>query len=115
MVAGIENDIDEIEDEVFDGSADVSRRVYELTREVIAFQRATKPLVPMLEQLIVDPEVDDEERRYLRNVQDHALRLQEQADGFRQLLQNILNVNLTLETKALSEASHQQNEEIKKR
>ena len=50
----------------------------------------------------------------MRNVQDHALRLQEQADGFRQLLQNILNVNLTLETKALSEASHKQDEEIKK-
>ena len=70
--------------------------------------------MPMLEQLIGDPAVDDEERRYLRDVQDHALRLQEQADGFRQLLQNILNVNLTLETKALSEASHLQNEEVKK-
>ena len=114
VVAGVENDIDEIEDEVFGGKTDVSRRVYELTSEVIAFQRATKPLMPMLEQLIGDPAVDDEERRYLRNVQDHALRLQEQADGFRQLLQNILNINLTLETKALSEASHLQNEEVKK-
>jgi magnesium transporter len=114
VVAGIENDIDEIEDEVFGGSADVSRRVYELTREVIAFQRATKPLAPMLEQLMADPGVDDEERRYVRNVQDHALRLQEHADGFRQLLQNILDVNLTLETKALSEASHKQDEEVKK-
>jgi magnesium transporter len=114
VVAGVENDIDEIEDEVFGGSTDVSRRVYELTREVIAFQRAAKPLIPMLEQLMAEPRVDDEERRYLRNVQDHALRLQEQADGFRQLLQNILNVNLTLETKTLSEASHKQNEEVKK-
>ena len=114
VVAGVENDIDEIEDEVFGGSVDVSRRVYELTREVIAFQRATKPLMPMLEQLMSDPAVDDEERRYLRNVQDHALRLHEQADSFRQLLQNILNINLTLETKALSEASHKQDEEVKK-
>ena len=61
-----------------------------------------------------DAGVDDEERRYLRDVQDHALRVQEQADGFRELLQNILNVNLTLETKALSEASNAQNEEVKK-
>jgi magnesium transporter len=114
VVSGVENDIDEIEDEVFGGSVDVSRRVYELTREVIAFQRATKPLMPMLEQLMSDAAVDDEERRYLRNVQDHALRLQEQADSFRHLLQNILNVNLTLETKALSEASHKQGEEVKK-
>jgi magnesium transporter len=42
------------------------------------------------------------------------LRVQEQVDGFRQLLQSILNVNLTLETKALSEASIRQNEEVKK-
>ena len=114
VVAGVENDIDEIEDEVFGGSADVSRRVYQLTREVIAIQRAAKPLVPMLEQLMTGLGADDEGRRYLRHVHDHALRLQEQADGFRQLLQNILNINLTLETKALGEASHKQNEEIER-
>ena len=105
VVAGIENDIDEIEDDVFDGSPNVSRRIYELTREVIAFQRATKPLPPILDELMRAPRVDDEERRYLRDVQDHALRVQEQADGFRELLQNILSVNLTLETKALSEVA----------
>jgi magnesium transporter len=114
VVAGVENDIDEIEDELFDAAADASRRIYELTREVINFQRAIKPLPGMLEQLMAGPGVDDEERRYLRDVQDHSLRLQGQADGFRQLLQNILNVNLTLETKALSEVSNAQNEAVKK-
>jgi magnesium transporter len=114
VVAGVENDIDEIEDEVFDGSAGASRRVYELTREVIDFQRATKPLIPILEGLMADSDVGEEERRYVRDVLDHALRVQEQVDGFRQLLQSILNVNLTLETKALSEASIRQNEEVKK-
>jgi magnesium transporter len=114
VLAGVENDIDEIEDEVFGAGADVSRRIYELTREVIAFQRAAKPLVAMLEQLMAAPGVDDDERSYLRDVQDHALRLQEQADGFRALLQNILNVNLTLETKTLSEVGNRQNEEVKK-
>jgi magnesium transporter len=47
VVAGVENDVDEIEDDVFDGSPNVSRRIYELTREVIEFQRATKPLAPI--------------------------------------------------------------------
>ena len=42
VVAGVENDIDEIEDQVFDGGIrDDLTRIYELTREVIAFQRAT--------------------------------------------------------------------------
>jgi magnesium transporter len=114
VVRGVENDIDEIEDEVFDAAADASRRIYELTREVINFQRAINPLPGMLDQLMAAGGADDEERRYLRDVQDHALRLQEQTDAFRQLLQNILNVNLTLETKALSEVSNAQNEEVKK-
>jgi magnesium transporter len=114
VVAGVENDIDEIEGEVFQGSRGVSRRIYELTREVILFQRAIKPLVPILGRLMDAPDVDEEEKRYLRDVQDHALRIQEQADNFRDLLQNILSVNLTLETKALSETSNAQNEEVKK-
>jgi magnesium transporter len=114
VISGIENDIDEIENEVFDGSPSVSRRIYELAREVIAFQRATKPLVEILDELMAHNQVGDEERRYLRDVHDHALRVQERADSFRELLQNILSVNLTLETKALSEASNAQNEEVKK-
>ncbi len=116
VVAGLENDIDEIEDDVFgtETSPGVSQRIYELTREVIAFQRAIKPLVPMLERLMEAPDVDDEERRYLRDVLDHALKLEDHADGFRDLLQNILSTNLTLETKALSEVSYRQNEQVKK-
>ncbi len=114
VAAGIENDIDEIVDQVFGEGGDASKRTYELTREVIAFQRAIKPLVPMLEELMEEPGVEDDERRYLRVVQDHALRLEEQSDAFRTLLDNVLRVNLTLETKALSEASHAQTEEVKR-
>src|SRR5688572_5175066 len=64
---------------------------------------------------------DPELQRYLRDVQDHALRVTEQVAAFRELLQNILSVNLTLvglqqneEVKALSEASIAQNNEVKK-
>jgi magnesium transporter len=114
VVAGLQNDVDEIEDEVFGASPTVSRRIYELTREVIGFQRATAPLEGILAQLMDEPGVDDEQHRYLRDVHDHAIRVQEHADAFRVLLQNILSVNLTLETKALSEASHAQNEQVKR-
>lgn len=114
VVSGIENDIDEIENEVFGETQNVSRRIYELTREVIGFQRATKPIAPILHGLMSVPGLHDEERAYLRDVQDHALRVQEQADNFRELLNNIFNVNLTLETKALNEASNATNDEVKK-
>jgi magnesium transporter len=124
VVRGLENDIDEIEVEVFSGNAGVSRRIYELSREVIEFQRAIKPLPGILGRLIAGFEkynVDPELQRYLRDVQDHAIRVVEQVDGFRDLLQNILSVNLTLvglqqneEVKALTEASIEQNNEVKK-
>ncbi len=114
VVAGLQNDIDEIENDVFDGSPTVSRRIYELAREVIEFHRATKPLDPMLKGLMDAPGVADEERAHIRDVEDHALRIEEQVSGFRELLQNILSVNLTLETKALSEAANTTNEEVKK-
>ena len=124
VVEGLENDIDEIEDEVFSGNAGVSRRIYELSREVIEFQRATQPLPGMLAGLIEGFEkhgVDPELQRYLRDVQDHTLRVVEQVDGFRELLHNILNVNFTLvglsqneEVKTLTEASIAQNDQVKK-
>jgi len=48
VVRGLQNDIDEIQTEVFGGDPQVSRRIYELSREVIEFQRATRPLLSML-------------------------------------------------------------------
>jgi magnesium transporter len=124
VVRGLENDIDEIETEVFSGNAGVSRRTYELSREVIEFQRAVEPLSGILAALTAGFEkygIDEELRRYLRDVQDHAIQVSERVEGFRQLLQNILSVNLTLvsvqqneEVKNLTEASIEQNEEVKK-
>ena len=124
VVAGLENDIDEIEDQVFEGDPEVSRRIYELFREVIEFQRATRPLLKILGDLSGGFQkygVDEELQRYLRDVQDHTIRIVERVDGFRALLQNILTVNATLvgqrqneETQRLTEASLQQNEEVKR-
>jgi magnesium transporter len=124
VVAGLQNDIDEIETEVFRGDPKVSRRIYELSREVIEFQRATRPLVAVLEGLVGGFDkygIDEELRRYLRDVTDHATTVMERVDGFRQMLQDILTVNATLvgqaqneEMKGLTEASYAQNEDIKK-
>jgi magnesium transporter len=46
-------------------------------------------------------------RRYLRDVRDHLLRVVERVEGFRELLNNILSVNLTM-------VGINQNEEVKK-
>jgi magnesium transporter len=124
VIAGLENDIDEIEDQLFQSDATVSRRIYDLSREVIEFQRATHPLCEILTALEVGfdkYEVDVELQRNLRDVADHALRITERADAFRVLLQSALTVNSTLvsqrqndEMRSLTEASLSQNEEVKK-
>src|SRR5664280_3190915 len=124
VVAGLENDIDEIEDQLFKGDPSVSRRIYDLSREVIEFQRATHPLRDMLsglEQGFDKYKVDIELRRKLRDVADHVERVVERGDAFRELLQNALTVNATLvaqqqneEMRALTETSLAQNEEVKK-
>ncbi|TFC01568.1 magnesium and cobalt transport protein CorA [Cryobacterium mannosilyticum] len=124
VVAGLENDIDEIEDQLFDGDQEVSRRIYALSREVIEFQRATQPLVGMLEALqrgFDKYSVDVELHHHLRDVLDHTLRVAERGDAFRQLLDNALIVHSTLvtqrqndETRRLSETSLAQSEEVKK-
>ena len=124
VVAGLENDIDEIEDELFGANPDVARRIYELSREVIEFQRATHPLRAMLEALQRGSEkyeLEGELQARLRDVQDHVIRVVERVDAFRVLLQNALSVNATLvgqrqneEMRHLSESSLAQNEEVKK-
>jgi magnesium transporter len=124
VVAGLENDIDEIEDQLFKIDPSVSRRIYDLSREVIAFQRATQPLLGILSALedgFDKYEVDVELRRKLRDVTDHAIRIIDHADSFRTLLQSALTVNTTLvsqqqneEMRTLTQASFSQNEEVKK-
>jgi magnesium transporter len=124
IVAGLENDIDQIEDQLFNGDHAVARRIYELTREVIGFQRATHPLIEMLQALeagFEQYEIDVELRRNLRDVRDHVERVVERADGFRALLQNLLSVQTSLvaqqqndEMRSLTISSLDQNEEVKK-
>jgi len=124
VVTGLENDIDEIETQVFSGDPQVSRRIYELSREVIEFQRAAQPLVGVLTALeggFDKYEIDEELQRYLRDVADHLTLVVERVEGFRQLLRDMLAVNATLvaqkqneEMKLMTEASNAQNEEVKK-
>ena len=119
VVAGLENDIDEIEDQLFGDSDDdaLSRRIYELSREVINFQRAVHPLSGMLEWLRRGSEkyrIDEELQRSLRDVLDHTIRVNERVDSFRAILENALTVQSALVARRHSEAGLAQNDEIKK-
>ena len=118
VVAGLANDIDEIETQVFDGDPKVSRRIYELNREVIEFERAVSPLTAIIQTLasgFADGYVGEVLEQYLRDVADHVTQVKERIEEFRVLLRDILAVNTSLvgqrqaeESRALSEASNKQ-------
>lgn len=124
VVAGLENDVDEIEDDLFAADPGVSRRIYELSRQVIMFQRATAPLVGILQSLMAateDHRLEPELQDHYRDVLDHVLRLSERIAAFRALLQNALAVNAALvaqrqndEMRLLTESSIAQNEQVKR-
>ncbi|MCP2265045.1 magnesium and cobalt transport protein CorA [Promicromonospora thailandica] len=124
VVAGLDHDIDEIESDVWGGAPDVSRRIYELSREVIDFQRAVRPEQKVCASLAKGADkydVDPELQAYLRDVADHLTEVADRIEVFRAALRDILTVAATLvaqrqneEMKHLSEVSIRQGEEVKK-
>ena len=98
VVDGIDNDIGEVETQIFAERADSTQRIYFLKREVIEFHHATSPLLSPLESLErgAFPNMDEQLRRYFRDVADHARRVNEQVTAQRELLTSILEANLAL-------------------
>ncbi len=118
VIRGVENDIDEIEDALFsDTRMALSRRIYELSSEVIAFQRGTQPLAGMLDALQRGGEkygVDVELQRLLRDVADHVIQVTDRIASFRAILTNALTVNATIVTQRQTETALEQNDQVKK-
>ncbi|WIY82393.1 magnesium/cobalt transporter CorA [Propionimicrobium sp. PCR01-08-3] len=124
VLEGLANDVEEIEDQVFTGSAGVSRRIYELSQEVVDFHEAVRPLRAIIGGLaggFSKYEVSDDLQEYLRDVADHSARALEEIEGFRTTLRDVLSLNAALvaqrqneEMKSLAEASNAQNEDMKK-
>jgi magnesium transporter len=126
VVEGLQDDIDQIEEQVFGGDAGVSKRIYQLTREVIAFHRAVEPLRDIFAQMRWrfgknGEHTDVELRRRMRDVEDHYTRVLERVENFRALLTNLVNVQATLvaqrqneEMARMTEAGFEQNEQVKR-
>ena len=96
---GIDDDIEEVETDVFDGDTPApTSRIYHLKREVIEFHRAVYPLLSPLESLQrgAYERVPEELRRYFRDVHDHARRVDEIVNSQRELLTSVLEANLAL-------------------
>ncbi|MEU5235338.1 magnesium and cobalt transport protein CorA [Streptomyces lydicus] len=118
----VQDDIDEVEIDVFSsgtngkgngtkGSAKGgdAGRIYQLKREVLEFKRAVSPLLRPMQLLSERPMrlVDSDIQKYFRDVADHLARVNEQVLSFDDLLNSILQANL-------SQAAVAQNEDMRK-
>jgi magnesium transporter len=110
VLAGVEDDIEEVEEQVFSPErTNVGPRVYHLKSEVLDFHRSTSPLIDPLDQLAVgfDGHIPEDMQTYFRDVFDHLVRINDQVDTFREMLNAVLSANLT-------QVTVQQNDDMRK-
>jgi magnesium transporter len=98
VIAGLENDIGEVELEVFsDRGHNPVQRIYMLKREVLELQQAALPLEEALAALHSRKfeAIHEDIREYFRDVHDHVLKVVGRTNTFSDLLTSVLSANLT--------------------
>jgi magnesium transporter len=106
---GFDEDVREVELQVFGEAQNPTERIYKLEREVLEFQAAAAPLGEALEELCSGrfEVVPQSLHEYFRDVEDHLRRVTARIESFRQLLDSALEANLT-------QVSMRQNEDMRK-
>ena len=97
VTEAIQDDIDEIEAEVFEPRTKIdAEQIYLMKREVMELRRAVMPLARPLQRLAegYTPAVPEEVRSYFRNVEDHLTTVSERVAGFDELLTTLVDATL---------------------
>ncbi|MFO1507378.1 MAG: magnesium/cobalt transporter CorA [Lysobacterales bacterium] len=111
LVQDFKEELHDLEHDVFTDASnrDVTRRLYDMQRELLTLKLGASPLQDILNQLVrLHPEViADEVRPYFRDVHDHVTRVSDAINSMREMLGAAMNVNLSL-------ISVRQNEVVKR-
>lgn len=111
VVDVLEEALAELEEEIFGEafSRQTTERIYRLKRDLLTLKRAVSPVVDVCNRLMrFDlPLIPGDTQPYVRDVYDHAVRVNEVVDTLRELLGSALEANLSL-------VSVEQNESTKK-
>jgi magnesium transporter len=110
VMANVENDIDEIQVEVFsDPRAAHAARIFKLKREVLEFRQAVLPLTEPMEKLSTSSmsPIQSDQRAYFRDVHDHLRRVSDRLVSIDDLLSSALNANV-------AQVGMRQNEDMRK-
>jgi magnesium transporter len=96
VLDGLDNDIAEIESEVFSPErTNPAVRIYKLKRQVLDLYRSIQPIVEPLEQLQMGKHAQGQDiAHYFRDVNDHVRRAVTRIEIQRELLSEVLDVNL---------------------
>jgi magnesium transporter len=107
----LERDLERIEQQVFTGSYDIdATAIYRLKREVLEFRRAAIPLSASIRKIVMEPGldlIDEDVIPFVRDVQDHLLRVIDHIETYDRLLTDVLNAHL-------AQLSVRQNEDMRR-
>jgi magnesium transporter len=110
VVAGLEDDIDQIEATVFSGTVAPTERIYSLRSEATQLYRAAHPLLGVV--AAVERGAAPDLQPYLRDVQDHLLLVNEEVAAQRDLLGTVLEANMAVITVEQTKVNLRQNSTI---
>ncbi|MBO0728912.1 MAG: magnesium and cobalt transport protein CorA [Acidimicrobiaceae bacterium] len=115
VVAGLENDVEQIEGSVFRGTAAATERIYKLRREATDFYRAVHPLLGPLDALerALYPQVAKKIIPFFRDVNDHLKFVNEEVVGLRDTLGTVLQANIAVISLEQNDINVRQNETTK--
>ncbi len=109
VAEALDANVQVVEGRVFAAGRDnAAGAIYHLEREVLELHRAVAPLGAALDRLLKSPfsMIDDDLHAYLVDVHDHQLRMDGRVDGFRGLLDSLLQANM-------AQLSLRQNEDMR--
>ncbi len=109
VVHEMEQELESIEAKIFKEkpSRETTEQIYDLKRELLEVKRAVSPLVDVCNKLMRFEIkcISEEIRPYFRDVYDHVMRINENVDNTRELLNSAMEANFSLISISQSDVS----------
>jgi magnesium transporter len=105
VVQELDDAVENLEDLLFNGSADLQRRSFTLRKSLVSLRRVVLPMREVVNTLVRRDVgvVDERMQPYYQDVYDHVLRAAEWTESLRDLVGSVLETNVTLQGNRLNE------------
>lgn len=108
----VDDEIERLEDDVFDRSRpDQLQQITKLRRELVELRRVAAPqrdlLARGIDEILEIPGLEADSRTYFRDVYDHAIRISDQIDSYRDLLSGTRDAYLSVVSNRLNQITKQ--------